>query len=212
MVEGKVTEVTRPRARATALGGFYSERGVTACAKILVLILFLKGRGFKRLRRSPGFGWRSAFSAAIRPYFNEGFSLWGTRTIVFPQAARGRDQRRQVDPLFRSAAPHLFIFGVFAHVLRVGLVFRAGMHRLEVSIELTLQRLLVFLASRTMAGGLNVESNSNTGCAFRCYWNIPEPFCNPQRRFFHASQFPIAPIPWLSVGFHSVSQTQQPLV
>ena len=89
MVEGKVTEVTSPRAWAEKLWfGFYSERGVTACAKILVLILFLKGRGFNRLRRNPGFGWRSAFSAAIRPYFNEGFSLWGTRTIVFPQAAR----------------------------------------------------------------------------------------------------------------------------
>src|SRR4030081_2457186 len=108
MVEGKVTEVTSPRAWTTALGGVYSERGVTACAKILVLILFLKGRGFNRLRRNPGFGWRSAFSAAIRPYFNEGFSPWGTRTIVFPQAARaGTNVGKSIRSYFRPPLIYL---------------------------------------------------------------------------------------------------------
>src|SRR3982074_1927169 len=108
---------------------------------------------------------------------------------LFPQHAT-------VETATQVSATDLFIFLGFAHVPRGGLVrVRADVHLLGVSIELTLQRLLVFLASRTMAAGLNVECDPNTGCAFGRYWNVPEPFRDSQRRLLHASQSPIAPFP-----------------
>jgi hypothetical protein len=114
MVEGKVTEVTSPR----------------AWGKSSVFCFVVHWRGFNRLRKNRGFGWRSAFSAAIRSYFNEGFS---------------------------PGVLKLFL-GVFAPIVHGGLAsVRADVHLLEVSIELTLQGLLVFLTSGAMAGGPNVE-------------------------------------------------------
>src|SRR5258708_24680909 len=90
---------------------------------------------------------------------------------------------------------------------------RAGVDLLEVSVELTLQRPLVFLASGAMAGRLYVECDCNTGGAFACYRNIPEPFRDPQRRFFHASQSPIAHSPRVGLRFQfCITDQRDPLV
>src|SRR4030081_438884 len=101
-----------------------------------------------------------------------------------------------VETATQVSATDLFIFLGFAHAPRGDLVgVRADVHLLEVSIELTPQRLLVFLASGAVAGGPSVEFGLNTGCAFGRYWNVPEPFRDSQRRLLHVSQSPIAPFP-----------------
>ena len=77
--------------------------------------------------------------------------------------------------------PHLVIFGLFAHALRVGLVsVSAAMDLHEVSVELPLQGLLVFRACGAMARGLGVKKDPGTGRAFARHRNISEPFRNPQ--------------------------------
>ena len=124
-------------------------------------------------------------------------------------ATRGRDQGRPLDSLRGSVLTGLFIFGSFSHVPRNDLAGVLGnVNLIDMSIELTLQGLLVFLASGAMAGGLNVEPDCNARSAFGCYRNISHPFRNPQRWFLHVFQFPKAASPRVSVGFHSPSAPQ----